>query len=71
MKLKPRAILSGLAEVTLILRGGVKTRILAPMPGLVPCSVLLLSIQLEENVHRKSLIYVYICVCVGGKSQHL
>lgn len=67
MKLKPRDILSDLVEVTLILRGGVKTRIQAWFSALVYiASVHTIRGECTQEVPP----FVYVCIKGGGKSQH-
>lgn len=67
MKLKPRDILSDLVEVTLILRGGVKTRIQAWISALVYiASVHTIRGECTQEVPP----FVYVCIKGGGKSQH-
>lgn len=58
--MKLRDILSNLAEVILIPRGGVKTRILPPDASFVACSVLLLFLTIRgECTQEVPYVWIY------------
>jgi len=59
MKLKPRDILNDLVEVTLILRGGVKTRIQAWFSALV-CIASVYEIRRECMQEVPPIMYMYV-----------